>query len=95
MPSYVFTGTERTYPETRDASGTHLGTVTPGDIRIFDDPPADGMWVPEIPPRRDGDSGGEDEGAGQAGAPGDTSGSGEDSAQPPPEPEPAAVIPGD
>ena len=60
MPSYVFAGPyPTTYPETRDVNGANLGTVEPGDIRIFDDPPADGWWVPEIPPRDD--SGGDDE----------------------------------
>lgn len=49
MPSYLYSGPgERVYPEGRDASGTHIGTVTPGDIRIFDEPPADGWWTPEI-----------------------------------------------
>jgi hypothetical protein len=54
MPSYEFTGPgPHVYPDTRDASGCHLGAVEPGDIRILDDPP-DGMWTPEIPARGDG-----------------------------------------
>lgn len=59
MPSYLYSGPgERVYPEGRDASGAHIGTVTPGDIRIFDEPPADGWWTPEIPPRDDEGNGG-------------------------------------
>lgn len=47
MPSYEFTGPDsRYYPEGRDASGRHLGNVEPGDIRILDEPPADGHWTP-------------------------------------------------
>ena len=90
MPSFVFAGPyPTTYPETRDVNGANLGTVEPGDIRIFDDPPADGWWVPEIPPR-DGDGEGETPGPGaegDAGEPGDET---------PPGPQPAApaVIPG-
>lgn len=52
MPSYLYSGPgERVYPEGRDASGAHIGTVTPGDVREFDEPPADGWWTPETPPR--------------------------------------------
>jgi len=42
---YRFTGTERVYPETRDAAGRHLGLVEPGDVRPFEAAP-DGMWTP-------------------------------------------------
>lgn len=96
MPSYEFTGSAgRYYPEGRDASGRHLGNVEPGDIRILDEPPADGQWTPVIAPRP-----GEDEDRGGTGSDPDPAGvPGEDPAEPlgetPAGPQPAApaVIP--
>ena len=45
MPDFVYRGTERVYPETRDAFGVNLGTVKPGDILRFDQAP-DQWWTP-------------------------------------------------
>jgi len=94
MPSYEFTGPDpRYYPEGRDASGEHLGNVEPGDIRILDEPPADGQWTPVIPP------GGGDGGTGNESGGQDPGAEDEDPAEPhdgsPPGPQPAApaVIP--
>jgi hypothetical protein len=75
LPSFELTGPERVY-STRDVNGTPLGTVQPGDIRMFDDAP-DSWWVPVIPP-------GTGEAASEA-APADAPDPG-----PAPEPEPAA-----
>ena len=93
MPSYLYIGPgERAYTGGRDASGRNIGLVQPGDIRIFDEPPADGFWVPEIPPR-DGESG---EGEGETPDPGAEGDAGEpgDGTPPGPQPAPPAVIPG-
>jgi len=49
LPSFELTGPERVYSETRDVNGRPLGTVQPGDIRMFDEAP-DSWWVPVIPP---------------------------------------------
>ena len=89
MPSYEFTGPEpRYYPEGRDASGRHLGNVEPGDIRILDDPPADGQWTPVIAPHSDGD-----EDRGGTGSDQDPAAEQHDETPPGPQPAAPAVIP--
>jgi hypothetical protein len=65
LPSYELTGPERVYSGTRDVNGRPLGTVQPGDIRMFDDAP-DSWWVPVIPPRT-GEAASSDEAAEQPG----------------------------
>jgi len=80
LPSYELTGPERVYSETRDVNGRPLGTVQPGDIRMFDEAP-DSWWVPVIPPgTSEAASSGEQ-------APADVP----DTPAPAPEPEPAAA----
>lgn len=98
MPSFTYVGPgERVYPEDRDVNGAHLGLVKPGDIRIFDDPPADGWWVPEIPPRDEGEGEGES-GASETPDPGAEGDAGDpephDETPPGPQPAQPAVIPG-
>lgn len=44
MPDYVYRGTERVYPETRDVFGVSVGTVADGDIVRFDAAP-DQFWT--------------------------------------------------
>ena len=93
MPSWEFRGPyPTTYTAGRDVNGVNLGTVEPGDFRMFDDGPPDRWWVPVIPP---GD--GEGTGDGQDADPGAAEG---DAPEPPagpdpgaPQPVPPAVIP--
>lgn len=67
MPSFIFCGPYPTaYTGGRDANGRNLGLVEPGDIRLFDDSPPDRYWTPELPPREDGDEGGDPGGSERA-----------------------------
>ena len=45
MPDFVYRGTERVYPETRDSFGVNVGMVKDGDILRFDQAP-DQYWAP-------------------------------------------------
>lgn len=89
MPSYEFAGPgQHVYPESRDANSRPLGTVDPGDRRLFDDGPPDHLWA-EVTgggePAEDGqDPGSEDE---------DGTAEGDAPAPEPGQPVPPAVIP--
>jgi len=80
---YTFDGLVSTnFPESRDANGGHLGTVQPGDIRPFDNPPDSLLWHEttdaeretaradsEPAPENAQDDAGEDTGAAEGDAP--------------------------
>lgn len=53
MPEYQYAGLAgRSYPESRDARGVHVGDVEPGDTRDLDEP-LDGDWRPAGTAARD------------------------------------------
>ena len=56
MPDFVYRGTERVYPETRDSFGVNVGLVKDGDVLRLDAAP-DQFWAPY----EGGESGSEDE----------------------------------
>lgn len=101
MPEYVFLGTARHYPESRDAAGRAVGRARPGDVRDLDGP-LDGDWyVPgdvaghPLLAARDEERAARDEERARAAMAAGAAAEGNAAPAPPgPQPAPPAVIPG-